>query len=229
MSTLTHVDGMIIVSINMNYKNSWTFEDGTKIALERRFDNFDEKYTRPVNAIVVSANNIPEKSEIIIHHTCTHDTNRIFNYEPLSGDVESSDIRYFSIREDQAFAWYDEDNKKWMPLKGFDFALHVFKPYKGIIEGIEPTPIKNCLWVTTGEYANNACMTLQASNYRMIFQDRTGREKNIIRFRSEEDLKTQREAEVVCLHHNYTQQILNGDLLVGLTISDAKPLKEYIS
>ncbi len=70
-------------------------------------------------------------------------------------------------------------------------------------------------------------MTLQASNYRMIFQDRNGREKNIIRFRSEEDLKTQREAEVVCLHHNYTKQILNGDLHVGLTISDAKPWNQY--
>jgi len=227
MSTLIHLEGKIVVQIDMNYKNSWTFEDGTKIALERKYDCFDEKYTRPVNAIVVSASGIPEGSEVIIHHTCTHDTNRVFNYQPLSGEVEASDIRYFSIREDEAFAWYDEVNSKWMPLKGFDFALQIFKPYKGILEGIEPTPIKNCLWVTTGEYAGNACMTLQASNYRMIFQDRNGREKNIIRFRSDEDLKAHRELEIVCLHHPYTKQILDGDLYVGLTISDAKPLKEY--
>jgi hypothetical protein len=228
MSTLTHVEGKIVVSVDMNYKNSVTFADGTKIALERKYDNFDEKYTKPVNAIVVSADGIEEGAEIIIHHNCTHDTNRILNYQPLSGEVEAKDVRYFSIREDEAFAWYDKDNKTWMPLKGFDFALHIFKPYKGVLHNIEPTPIKNCLWVTTGQYANNACMTLQASNYRMIFQDRNGREKNIIRFRSEEDLKTQREAEVVCLHHSYTKQVLSGDLLVGLTISDAKPLKEYI-
>lgn len=228
MNKLKHVEGKIIVSIDMNYKNSHTFEDGTKIVMERKYDNFDEKYTRPVNAIVVSAENIPSGSEIIIHHTCTHETNRVHDYQRLSGKVEASDIRYFSIREDEAFAWYDEENRAWMPLRGFDFALQVFKPYKGILHNIEPTPIKNCLWVTTGQYANNACMTLQASNYRMIFQDRNGREKNIIRFRSEEDLNTQREAEVVCLHHNYTKQILSGDLHVGLTISDAKPLNEYI-
>lgn len=228
MSTLTHVEGKIIVQIDMEYKNSHQFEDGTKIRIERKYDCFDQKHTQPVNGIVISADNIPEGSEIICHHNICHDTNRILNYQQLSGKVEASDIRYFSIREDEAFAWYDEINKMWMPLKGFDFALQVFKPYKGILHNIEPTPIKNCLWVTTGEYANNACITLQASNYRMIFQDRNGREKNIIRFRSEEDLKTQREAEVVCLHHNYTKRVLSGDLHVGLTISDAKPLNEYI-
>lgn len=228
MSTLTHVDGKIVVCIDMNYKNSHTFSDGTKIILERKYENFDQKYTQPVNAIVVSASDIPEGAEVIVHHNCVHETNRIFNYQQLSGKVEASDVRYFAIKQDEVFAWYDENGKKWEPLKGFDFALHIFKPYKGIIEGIEPTPIRNCLWVTTGEYAGNACMTLQASNYRMIFQDRSGREKNIIRFRSEEDLKTKRESEIVCLHHIYTKQILSGELHVGLTISDAKPLKEYI-
>ena len=112
MNKLTHVEGKLVVRIDMNYKNSWTFEDGTKIVLERKYDCFDEKYTRPVNAIVVSAGNIPAGSEVIIHHTCTHDTNRVFNYQPLSGEVEASDIRYFSIREDEAFAWYDEVNSK---------------------------------------------------------------------------------------------------------------------
>jgi hypothetical protein len=228
MEKLKHTEGRIIIKMDMEYKNSVTFSDGTKIRLERKYDCFDQKHTQPVNAIVVSADGIPEDSEIIVHHNCTHETGRIHNYQPLSGKVEASDVRYFSILEDEAFAWYDEVNSKWMPLKGFDFALQIFKPYKGILEGIEPAPIKNCLWVTTGEYAGNACMTLQASNYKMIFQDRNGREKNIIRFRSEEDLKTQRELEIVCLHHSYTKQVLNGDLHVGLTISDAKPLKEYI-
>lgn len=227
-NTLKHVEGKVIVRMDMNYKNSWTFEDGTKIELARKYDNFNQSYTQPVNAIVVSADNIPEGAEIICHHNIGHDTNRIYNYQQLSGEVEASDIRYLSIREDEAFAWYDEANSKWMPLKGFDFALNVYRPYKGILQGVEHTPIKNCLWVTTGDYANNACMTLQASNYKMIFQDRTGREKNIIRFRSEEDLTTQRECEIVCLHHAYTKQILNGDLYVGLTKTDAKTINEYI-
>jgi hypothetical protein len=228
MSKLTHVEGRIIIKMDMEYKNSHTFEDGTKIRLERKYDNFDEKYTRPINAVVVSAENIPEGVEVLVHHNCTHDTNRIFNYQQLSGKVEASDIRYFSIKEDEAFAWYDEESKRWMPIKGFDFALHVFKPYKGILEGIEPTPIKNTLWVTTGEYKDKACMTLVASNYKIIFQDRNGREGNLIRFRSEENPITMRECEVVLFHHEYTEKILSGQYYVGVTISDAKPLKEYL-
>jgi len=228
MNKLTHVEGKIVVQIDMNYKNSHTFADGTKISLERKYDNFDQKYTQPVNAVVVSAEGIPEGSEIICHHNIAHDTNRIFDYQPLSGKVEASEIKYFSIKEDEAFAWYDEENKRWMPLNGFDFALQIFKPYKGILEGVEPTLIKECLWVTTGEYANNACVTLKASNYKMIFQDRNGREKNIIRFRSKEDTATHREMEIVALHNEYTKKVLNGDLHVGLTKSDAKSLNEYI-
>lgn len=227
MNKLTHVEGRIIIKMDMEYKNSHTFEDGTKIRLERKYDNFDEKYTRPINAWVVSAEGIPENVEILVHHNCTHDTNRIFNYQKLSGEVEASDIKYFSIREDEAFAWYNEETNSWMPMKGFDFALHVFKPYKGILEGIEPTPIKNCLWVTTGEFKDNACMTLIASNYKIIFQDRNGREGNLIRFRSEDNQINQRECEVVLLHHEYTNKILSGDFFVGISISDAKPLNEY--
>lgn len=226
---LIHVEGRIIIRMPTDYKNWHTFEDGTKIRLERVYDCFDEKHTRPINAWVVSAEHIPKEVEILVHHTCTHETNKINDYKKLSGAEEASDIRYFSIREDEAFAWYDEEHARWTPLKGFDFALQIFKPYRGIIQNVDPELIKNALWVVTGQYKNNACMTLQASNYKIIFQDRSGREGNLIRFRSEEDLKTKRECEVVLLHHEMTQKILNGEYLVGITKSDAKPINEYIN
>jgi hypothetical protein len=225
---LTHVEGKIVVKIDMDGKNTHKFEDGTIIRRERKYDCFDQKFTKPVNAIVISADNIPEGAEVLIHHNSTHDNNIINNYQPLSGNIIASDIKYLSIREDEAFAWYDEVNKCWTPLKGFDFALQVFIPYKGVIQNVEPTLVKNALFVTTGQYKDNVCMTLQASNYKIIFQDRNGREGNLIRFRSEEDLATQREAEVILLHHEYTKKVLNGEYLIGIDKSDAKQIKEYI-
>lgn len=224
--SLMHTEGRIIVSINMEYKNSFTFEDGTKIRLERKYDCFDQKYTQPVNAIVVSADNIPEGSEIIIHHNCTDEANRILNYKPLSGADIASDIKHFSIFENQAFAWRKGD--EWFPLPGYDFAYRIFKPYTGVLEGIGPTLIKDMLYVYTGEYAGKVCCTLKSCDYQLIFQDVTGREKNIIRFRSSDNEKDKRECEVVAIHEAYTKGVLSGKIHVGITKSDAKPLNETV-
>lgn len=230
---LKHVENRIVVSVDMEGKNSHTFTDGTKIRLERKYDNFDLKYVNPTNAIVVSAENIPEGAEILIHHNSTHDTNRIFNYDQLSGHVIASNIKHFAIPETEAFAWYDKQSKSWQPLPGFDFALRVFRPYKGVLDGIDPTLIKDCLYVTTGEYKGLVCRTLRACDYTIIFQDVNGREGNIIRFRSKdvigEDKKIAREMEVVAIDHDLTNKMINGDLIAGITKSDAKPVIQLIN
>lgn len=226
MSKLTHVERRIIVSIDHEKKNWHQFEDGTTIRMERKYDNFNMRHVNPVNAIVVSGENLPEGAEIIVHHNCIHETNLINNYQPLSGKVTSSDIKYYSILESEAFAYYDDNC--WVPLDGFDFALRIFKPYTGIIEGVEPTLIKQVLWITTGQYKDKACITLQASDYQLVFQGRNKREQNIIRLRTEENQEEKRESEVIAIHNDYTNKILNGELLVGLTKSDAKPINEYI-
>lgn len=222
---LKHTEGRIVVSIDMEKKNSVTFEDGTQIKLERKYDNFNMRYTQPVNATVISAEHIPVGSEIIIHHNSTHESNRILNYATLSGQIEASDIKYFSILETEAFAYLS--GEEWLPLPGFDFALRIFQPYFGPIHGIEPTLIKNVLWITTGEYKDKACITLKNSDYQLIFQDVNGREKNIIRLRSSDNDKEKRESEIVAIHNEYTEKILNGEIWVGLTPSDAKPIKQY--
>lgn len=231
MQQLRHVVNRIVVSVNMESKNSHKFSDGTEIRLERKYDCFDQKYTQPVNAIVVSAENIPEGSEILIHHNSTHDTNRVFNYTSLSGDDIASNVRYFAIPESEAYAWYN--GVEWLPLPGFDFALRIFRPYKGILDGIEPTVIKDCLYVTTGEYRGIVCRTLRACDYTIIFQDTNGREGNIIRFRSKDvigdDKKVVREMEIVAIDHVLTRDIQNGDLIAGITKSDAKPIKELVN
>jgi hypothetical protein len=71
--------GRVIIKINLESKNTHTFADGTKIRLERQYDNFNMRYVKPVNAEVVSSKYIPEGSEILIHHNATHDTYRLFS------------------------------------------------------------------------------------------------------------------------------------------------------
>lgn len=227
--SLKYVPDRVICSVSMDAKNWHTMPDGTKIRLERKYDNFDNKYTQPINAVVVSADNIPEGVEILLHHNSCHDTNRIFNFKPLSGKEIADDIRYFSVPYSECFAWYNESTSEWLPMPGFDFALRVFKPYKGVLQGIEPTLLKNVLYVTTGDYKGNVCYTLRACDYQIVFQDRNGREGNIIRFRSAEDEKQQRELEIVAISDDMTKQVSDEDLWVGLTKTDCKPLNQYLN
>lgn len=215
---LFHVEGRVVIKIDIDSKDSWTFADGTKIEYKRRFNTFNQREASPVNAIVISGEDMLSNSEILIHPNAVHDSNRIFNYKDSNDSV-----RYYSIPTDMCFAWHD--GKDWQPLKPFDFALNVFKPYQGKIAGIEPTQLKDTLYVLTGELAGNVVKTIPFSAYVIVFQDKNGKEGQLLRFRPFGDEKTKREEEAVALLHDETEAVNNGKLLVGIGLSDAKTLR----
>lgn len=216
----------VIVKVDLESKNYHRMlgEDGKEvnIRLERQYDNFNMRYVKPVNAIVVDAKDVPENSEILIHHNATHDTYRIFNYQPPTKEA-SSDIKYYSIPEEECFLWRENSSSTWKPLNNFVTALRLFKPYEGALEGIEPTEIKNKLYITSGELKGLVCGTLKGSDYQIIFQGEDGREKSIIRLRHFENEENIRE-EIVYIDNEMTKQVKKGQILVGITKSDAKKL-----
>lgn len=214
---LRHVPGRVIVKIDDKGKDFHTFQSGLKIRLERRFNNFNKRETHPVNAVVISGENIQAGSEILIHPNETHDSNRIFDYKE-----NNSDIGYFSIKEEQCFAWHN--GVEWQPMQGFDFAFRVYKPYTGMIAGIEPTVLKDYLWITSGKYKNNVVKTIVATDYEIVAQDKNGREVRLIRFRPMGDEKTKREEEAIAIMNDLTDKVNNGELYVGLNEATCKPL-----
>lgn len=212
---LKHTEGRVIVKIDIDSKDSWTFENGQKIEYKRRFNNFNQRETQPVNCIVISGEGIKKGAEILIHPNGLHDANRIFDYK------DSIDtIRYYSILDEMCYAWFD--GEEWQPIKPYDFALRVFKPYDGVITNIEPELVKDVLFVTTGEFKNKVVKTLVACDYEIVFQGRNGREQSLIRFRPSGDPKTKREEEAIAIHEDITEAVLEGKYLVGYKISDAK-------
>lgn len=220
MEKLTAPQGRVIIKVDLESKNSHTFEDGTKIALARQYDNFNMRYVKPVNATVVDGGGMPEGAEVLIHHNATHDTYRLFNYMPPTMDA-STDIRFFSIPENECFLWRKGDGK-WNTLGNFVTALRIFEPYNGSFHGIEPTVLKDILYVTSGHLKGKAVLTLKKSDYEIIYQDSNGREGSIIRLRcgdSDEDRN-----EVIAIDLGTTKRIKNKELLIGITISDAKNL-----
>ena len=218
--SLKHLDKRVVVSVDVNFKNSHQFADGTKIVLERQVNNFNKRETQPVNAVVISAEGIPEGSEVLIGHNSVHDSNRIFDYKPLSGESLAGDIQYYSLPIDDCFAWRDKLGTLH-PMKNFQFGLRVFKPYDGVITNIEPEVIKDVLYVTTGDLAGKVCHCLKSSDYEIIFQGQNGREDRVIRFRHSDEEELERE-EIIAVNHELTKLVSKGKLLVGLSPTDCE-------
>lgn len=217
-------EGKVIVRVDLQSKNYHTFSDGTKIRLERQFDNMNKRETEPVNAIVIDAENIPVGSEVLIHPNATGETNKIHDYAKLSGELTSSDISYYSIPEDMCFIF--RYNNEWKPVFPYEKALRVFESYKGKIIGIEPRKIKDVLYVLSGDFKGNIVHCVNAAAYEVIFQDTNGQEGRLIRFRPNGDEKNKREPEAIAIRNDMNKKLKKGELLIGLSPNDAKPLNE---
>ena len=213
----------VIIKVDLESKNSHTFKDGTKIKLERVYDNFNMRYVKPVNAEVVDAKDIPTGAEILIHHNATHDTYKIFNYQRPTTEA-SSDIQYFSIPIEECFMWREGKGSIWNALNNFVTALRIFKPYKGMLQGIEPEVMNNKLYITSGELKGRAVNTVISSDYEIIYQNDDGTEGRIIRLRYYPDGNDRN--EIIAINDNMTELVESGELLVGYNKSDAKQLKE---
>jgi hypothetical protein len=221
---MKHVEGQIVIKINHEYKRSHKFDDGTVIKLERGWNNLDCRDKNETNGIVISGKDIPSGAECLVHHNATHETYRITNHDELSGQKIADRIEYYSIPEDQLFFWR-KDTPEWNVIEGYATGLRVFKPYKGILHGIEPTKIKDTLYVTSGELKGQVCHTLKAADYEIIFQDLDGREHRVIRFRHSDTQEIDRE-ELTCISHYLTEELEKGNLMIGLTPADCKLLHE---
>jgi hypothetical protein len=223
--SLKCVSGRVVVKVDTEQKNGYTFEDGTEIRLERDYNNLDRKYTQQVLGVVVDGENIPANALVLFHHNSLHETYQIYNHGRLSGRDIASGIKLFSIMERDCFFWKMKDEEEWHPTEGFATALRVFEPYKGMLQGIEPTLIKDVLFVTSGELKGVVVKTVKASDYQITFRNEKGKDTEIIRFRPHGNEKDQREPEAICVMDNLTKKVNNGELLIGLTKSDAKPLE----
>ena len=223
---LKHVEGRIIVKVDIEQKNNWTFSDGTTIRLERNFDNLDKKYTSQVLGEVIDADSIPAGALLLFHHNSVHETYEIHNHSQLSGSDIATGIKIYSIVERDCFFWKMPNENTWHPTKGYATALRVFKPYKGVLENIAPKQIKDHLYVTSGELEGKIVTTLKSCDYMITFRDvTTGQDKQIIRFRPFGIESDSREEEAICIRTDLTEQLYEGKLLIGLTPNDAKQLQ----
>ena len=217
--------GKVIIKVDIEFKNNHTFNNGTEIRIERNYNQFNEREKAPVQGIVISSEYIPEGAIVLIHHNGTHDTNRLFDFQKLSGKEIASDIKYYSIAEEHVYLWKLKEEHEWNPVKNYATALRVYKPYNGILQGIDPRLIPQTLYIKSGKLKGKAVRTLKHSDYEIIFRSpETGKEERIIRLRHSDSEEYYEREEITCIDEWATEKINNGDFLVGLTPTTAKKI-----
>mgnify|MGYP006921341925 CR=1 FL=1 len=218
--TLKHVYGRVVVKIDMEGKNYHRFEGGMTIRRERIYNNLNFRETSPVNATVISSDDIPKGVEILVDYHAVHDSNKIFNYKN-----KSPQIQYYSIKTNDCYLW--RDKKEWLPMPPYELALRVFQKFDGVISWMKPEQMTDTLYVTTGKLKGNVVMTLKGCDYECVFQDTNGKEGNIIRFLPFGDERVKKEIEAIAILDELTEKVKRGTLLVGISVSDCKTLNEY--
>ena len=218
------IKNKVIIKVDVEQKNNHTFSDGTTIRLERDFNNLDNKYTKQVLGEVLASEYVPTGAMVLFHHNAIHDINTIFDCDLLTAEEKANGFKILSLNDSECFLWkLKGESFTWNTFKNFCTALRVFKPYDGILEGIEPKVIKNVLYLTSGEYKGKVAHVVKAADYQITFRNETGKDQEIIRIRHFEDEENERE-EINCIDNNLTKRVKKGELLIGITPIDCKQL-----
>jgi hypothetical protein len=214
----------VVIKVDVEQKNNTTFSDGTTIRLERDYNNLDRTYVSQVLGEVIDSEYIKKGALVLFHHNSIHDVNTVFDSDILTPEEEKAGFKIISIPDSECFLWKEKGEKEWHPMKNFCTALRVFKPYKGVLQGIKPTLIKNVLYLLTGEYEGKICHTLKAVDYQITFRNEKGVDESFIRCRHFEDDWNERE-ELIAIADDLIKQVKQGKLLIGLSDEDCKSLK----
>ena len=221
MNNLKATYGRVLLKVDTQQKNKHTFDNGVTIQLERDVENLDKKYTAQTLGECVHSEYIPVGAMVLFHHNSLHPVNEIQNHSQLSGENIASGIKIYSVPEVECYLWKMPGSFTWNSTKGFCTALRVFEPYKGTLNGIEPTKIKNVLYLTSGEYQWYVVHTVKAADYPVTFRNETGKDETIIRCRHFENEENERE-EIIGIAQDLTEKLKNKQLLIGLEPKDAK-------
>lgn len=224
---LKHVPDKVLIKVDVEQKNFFTFSNGQTIRVERKYDNLDRSYTQQTLGVVVSAENIPTDALVLFHFNNAHDSNLVTDYTQLSGDEIAAGIKIYSVSESSCFLWKMVGEEEWQPTYGFAIAERVYKPYEGRLAGITPKLLKNTLFIKTGELKGKIVRTLNACDYNILFRNEKGVDEHIIRCRHFENEDHIRE-EIIAIDEELTEQLYAGKLWVGTHPNNAKKLEgEY--
>lgn len=252
---IEHTTKRVVIKVDIEQKNSYRFGNGQVLVMFKNTNQMDRRYYAPVSGIVISAEEIPIGSEVLVEHNSCEPTNEIFEYKD-----DNSDIKYFSVPELEVYVWrrtempyYEKHDlvdiyvglvpktilpystnpiiSEWHPTKYYAIAERVYEPYTGIFHGIKPSVIKNTLLIKTGELKGKIVHIVKNGQYEIIYQDTNGKPNQIlVTFHVEDqnelyDPILNAKQEITAVNWQLTERYLNVELLTGLTEDNCKPIE----
>ncbi len=211
----------ILIKIDMTQKEKYALTKDTTIFISRGW-NFNLREDRATMGYVVHGNDMKEGTPVLVHYLSTEPSYAVDNENILTEEEKREGFKIRNIDVGMCFCWFD--GKNWQPCKGFLITKRIFKPYKGLLVGIEHELIKKRLYVVSGvdEYDGSithlngiVCCVTENSDVELIFHDAENKEGRVIRTMSR---------EIEALDFAMTDQVIKGELLIGLSPNNCSTL-----
>lgn len=215
------IRGKVLVKIDTKQKEKLAFNGGTLI-IERGY-NFNRREDYPSMGGVIDGEGLPAGAEILLHHNVSEAAYNVEGETLLTDEERAEGYRVFSVPADMCFC-YKVEGGEWTPCKHFLLTKRIFKPYEGLMTGIEPAQVKNRMYVTKGidtwddevtDISGRVMVVTENSDYQIIWHDKEHKEQTIIRTRHR---------ELLAFDEGMQNDIEKGKYLVGVTLKDAKKI-----
>lgn len=215
----------IILKMDVRQKEKFNLTEDIQIEISKGF-NFNLREDRSSMGYIINGRGLTKGHQALCHHLTIESGNEVVGETILTEAEKKEGYKVFSVDRDMVFAT-SPDGIEWHPCKDFLITLRIFKPYKGKLKGIEPTVLKDRMYIIKGvdefeeqitDLSDKVACTTVNSDYQIIWHNKKNREQSLIRTRSR---------EVLAIDNGMLEDLKNGELLIGLTATDCKTYKEY--
>jgi len=204
--------GSILIKVNTTNKEKYNLTKDIQIKIERGYD-FNQRIDRPALVEVIDGGGIPAGSMGLVNYLSFEKTYEVNSNGLLTKEELKEGYKIYSIPEDMCFAYFHND--EWLPCKDLYLTLRVYKPYKGMMIGIEPEVLKDRLYCLKGQYAGKVMIVTLHSDYEIIWHNDENREERLIRTM---------DREIMAIDDGMTKDLKKGKYLIGYSVNDCKVL-----
>lgn len=214
-----------LIKMNLKQNAKYAFDSGVVIDLEHGF-NFNLREDRGTKGYIIDGCGLPEGTEVLVHYLSSEPQYLVSNEEILTEEEKTEGYKVFAIPEDNVFIYMDK-NGEWKPCKEFLITTRIYKPYTGIMVGVEPQLVTNRMYVISGsddwddeqnDLSGKVLVTLDHADYEIIFYSKDNKEGRIIRTRTR---------EIQAVDEFLTKKVKKGEYIIGRSPSEAKTLNQF--
>lgn len=220
------IKNFVLIKIDVTQKEKYALTKDVTIQIIKGF-SFNLRVERSSMGYVIDGEGLPHGSKLLINYLGLEPTYHVPNYNYLTEEEVKEGYKVINIPKDMAFAY--NSGTGWIPCEDYLITLRIFKPYKGLMTGIEPQIVKNRMFVVAGydnydgektDLSGLVAVTTPNCDYHITYHDTDNKQYDLMRSMNR---------EIEAIDYDMTEKLNNGELLIGYSPNDCKTLKnEFI-